>query len=140
MFGANKFSIISALAGKTGTQLSAEMIAKANQELANEKITGVKLVSAEVADAAEANATKVTDLQTQLDTATADGSTKANRITALEQELAQAKADNKSAGDTHTTTTSTKTVETDGTGKDPDAAWNGEDLPWNKAAAEFHRK
>lgn len=128
----NKFPNVLALSTKPETQITQEMIAKANADLAEAKITGVTLLSREAAEAAQANADKVADLQTKLDAATANATTSADKITALEQEVTKLKADNQSAGDNHTSIQGKKT-ETDGA--DPQqTAYNASSFDFNQRA------
>lgn len=129
----NKYPALSGLANKQADAITEEMIAKANAELTAEKITAVKVVSSAQVEAFQANASKVTDLQTKLDAATADATNKADKITALEQEVAQLKADNKSAGDTHTPLHSKKSTESDGTGAAQEA-YNASTFDFNQRA------
>jgi ClpP class serine protease len=145
MFGANKFKQIAALKGKTGADISAAVLEKANEELETEGITGVGLVTEAFVEKAEADAlqaSQASTLQTQLDAANTQISDlkKGDKTTALSDlqtkyeaanaRIAVLEKDNKKPGDTHSLPPKTG-AEGDGTAIALDAEWNNPESSFN---------
>ncbi len=70
MFGKNKFKAVAALAGKTGEELTAEMVTAANEELEAAGIEGVALITESEYDALQASVKAEKDLTAQVKTLT----------------------------------------------------------------------